>query len=74
MKNEVYTEKIQSFTGRIVSNNKYIKVSSENEIKKNKSKKLGQGNHLSYAPVSFTNGLGIKINDYILEIDTEKIR
>ena len=72
MKNQVYTQKIQSFTGEIKANNKYIKLSSENEIKKIKSKKLGQGNHLSYAPFSFTNVLLIKINDYNLEIYTEK--
>ena len=39
MKNHVYTEKIQSFTGGIENNNKYIKLSSENEIKKIKIKK-----------------------------------
>ena len=72
MKNQVYTQKIQSFTGGIKSNNNFIKLSGQNEIKKIKSKILGQGNHLSYAPVSFTNGLGIKINNYNLEINTKE--
>ena len=72
MKNQVYTQKIQSFTGGIKSNNNFIKLSGENELKKIKSKILGQGNHLSYAPVSFTNGVGIKINNNNLEINTKE--
>ena len=72
MKNKVYTQKIKSFTGQIERSNKFIKPSTIEEINNFKSKKLGQGNHLSYAPVSFTNGLGVKVDNDTFEIDTTK--
>ena len=70
MKNKVYTQKIKNFTSQIGRNDKFIKSSTKEEINNFKSKKLGQSNHLSYAPVLFNNGLGVKVNNDTFELDT----